>query len=902
MGVSTIGRFEILRRLGEGGMGTVFEARDPELSRSVALKVLRDPASNPVRLLREAQALARLTHPNVVAVYELGAHGDEVFIAMQLVDGVTIDAYLAEHRCTWREVIALYAQAGRGLAAVHAQGLVHRDFKPSNVLVDRDGVVRVGDFGLARRDDDSAAAPAGRGAGPPPSTTAVTVDDRGATIDAADGEDATPPRVGLLASPLTAHGAVVGTPHYMAPEQLAGERVSRQADQYAFAFTVREALAPRAPPAWVGRVLARALARDPGARYPSMTALLDALAAVPRRRRRLVVAAAASVVAVGVGSAFLFARGGGADVDCARAAGALAATWNADARTALTARLEAARASDTVGPVTAGLDRWADRWRTTRVDACRATHARGEQSAAVLDARIACLDRGLAAASALLENVARLDASTARNAGPAVDALPAPEACTAARVTGTAPVDPRAAVVERVIADAEAALALRSPDVVARARGALADARALGEPGPTARALAVHARAIAGTEAARARAELDEAQALAAAARDPGLEAEVVYVAIDVATAHDTADRVEALVPALRGAIERAGSPPPLLRRLAAAEFYAAMKSRRGPEAKAACDRRAERALPEERSRVAAECQCRLAIVARDPVAAVPSCRAALVEIRAHHGANHPLTAEAIKNLVVVLGRAGKVEDEAVQVEELHRIYALLYGERSVEMAKCLYFAADVAGERGQLAEARALLERSLAISDDVAPNEAGRGGILLHLGELAGDLGDVPAAIRYAEQGLRAAEAELGPGSPEMATIWLIYARTIQIDPLGRARTLAACDQAIAIADRTPGAGPLLGSALVECALIRASFEQPREALALARRALPLHDGAGDALMAGRDQYLIGHLLLQLGQRAGARAALLDARRRLAPEEDAEYLGLIETDLSATK
>jgi serine/threonine protein kinase len=252
-----VGRYTIRSRLGAGAMGDVFAADDPELDRTVALKILRSDVGDPstearVRFQREAQAMARLNHPNVVAVYEIGTLGDRAFMAMELVSGPTLAAWLAEGRRGWREVRDVFVQAGRGLMAAHAAGLVHRDFKPSNVLVgDR---VRVADFGLARAAIDREAA----------TTRAPT------------------PLDGVI----TRAGDAPGTPAYMAPEQRAGAPAGPLSDQYAFAVALHEALfgvrpgsvVPqdrlRAVPGWLRAVAERALRERPEERYPSMRELV----------------------------------------------------------------------------------------------------------------------------------------------------------------------------------------------------------------------------------------------------------------------------------------------------------------------------------------------------------------------------------------------------------------------------------------------------------------------------------------------------------------------------------------------------------------------------------------------------------------------------------------------------
>jgi eukaryotic-like serine/threonine-protein kinase len=295
-------------------MGEVYSARDPELGRKVAIKLMRArPPRSPVgsgdgagaraRLLREARAMARLCHPNVVAIHDIGAFEDGVFIAMDFVDGVTVSSWLRSAPRPWREVLRVFIEAGRGLCAAHDKELVHHDFKPDNVMIDGDGRVRVMDFGLAR--EAPAAGPHATSPGP-----------------ASDGTASRPGEKKKI-------GPVIGTPAYMAAEQFLGDRTDARTDQFGFCVALYEALYGQRPfagatvlelrhnlfsanvtpeprrspiPGALRRALLRGLDPQPACRFPTMRELLRALetAAAPSPRRwrlTLAVACAASALA-----------------------------------------------------------------------------------------------------------------------------------------------------------------------------------------------------------------------------------------------------------------------------------------------------------------------------------------------------------------------------------------------------------------------------------------------------------------------------------------------------------------------------------------------------------------------------------------------------------------------------
>ena len=361
-----IGRFAVLRKIGAGGMGVVYAAYDEELDRKLAVKLVRPGRDDPdarTRSRREAQALARLSHPNVVQVYEVGEYQGQVYLAMEFVQGQTLRAWQTLAPRRWQDTVAMYLQAGRGLAAAHARGLVHRDFKPDNVLVgDEDLRPRVLDFGLAR-------VPAGRArADLSPRTAEPTAPDRRAPPGAIDLSPRTGATELAVAGPdrarLTTPGAVLGTPAYMAPEQLAGGEADARSDVFSYCAALHEALHGVRPfageqvetlraaidrgalqrsvrsaevPAWLQRVVERGLQADPAARWPAMEPLLLALTRDPtrwRRRAAAVVLALALLAAAALLVLQLLARRQAADLAAQRARAAEAEAAVAAARAA----------------------------------------------------------------------------------------------------------------------------------------------------------------------------------------------------------------------------------------------------------------------------------------------------------------------------------------------------------------------------------------------------------------------------------------------------------------------------------------------------------------------------------------------------------------------------------------
>ncbi len=453
---TALGRFVVLGLVGRGAMGEVYGAYDPDLDRKIAIKLLRaradrtgDTAERRARLMREAQATAKISHPNVVVVYDAGTFGDRVFIAMEFVEGCTLRYWLQEKDRTWHEILEAFLAAGRGLAAAHEKEFVHRDFKPDNVMVAHGGQIRVMDFGLARL--------AGNGLASRGAEARAADDDIIRELDVESTVDliATPvvgrPLVGdALASPtatqafrdkITLTGALLGTPAYMSPEQFMSRPADARSDQFSFCVALHEAIYGARPfggrtieelasnvvaghpatpprssrvPSWVRKVLERGLSVDPGARYPTMDALLAELDKGAGAGRRGFASGAAAKLA-GVWEAPVTGQ-------------AVETVEKEAMRQAFLATGKAYAAAAFAGASTL-LDRYAQRWTELYVEVCEATHVRGEQSAEILDLRMACLNEGLDDLKALCRLFRAPSAAVVENAVKAADALGTLERC-----------------------------------------------------------------------------------------------------------------------------------------------------------------------------------------------------------------------------------------------------------------------------------------------------------------------------------------------------------------------------------------------------------------------------------------------------------------------------------------
>ena len=438
------GRYTVLEHIGQGGMGHVYRAHDPELDRHVALKLLRverliealDTKAH-ARLRREAQAMAQINHPNVMPIYDVFESDGRLVIAMEFVDGQTLKQWMQRER-SWPELQRVFVDAGRGLAAAHACGLVHRDFKPSNVLVGRDGRVRVMDFGLAC-----------------PSPTGESERSASSPEPRISGEQH-----------LTQTGLMMGTPAYMAPEQHRGHEADPRCDQFAFCVALYEAIAGERPflgsdtlelsrskrsgnvrdavlrgraPSSVIRAVMRGLQANPDRRFATMSDLLRQLAPSSRQpgSRSWMAGGVALVLAGGV---YVGATGPG-DA-CTRSDDQLAAVWNEE-RAGNVQRAFSRVETEIEGPtIDSRIDSFADAWAEERTQLC-AARAAGDLDDETFDARADCLDRSLRGLDALVETLAEGDQRVITSADRLTLALPGPDRChdPAHLATRTAPPD-----------------------------------------------------------------------------------------------------------------------------------------------------------------------------------------------------------------------------------------------------------------------------------------------------------------------------------------------------------------------------------------------------------------------------------------------------------------------------
>jgi serine/threonine protein kinase/tetratricopeptide (TPR) repeat protein len=437
-----IGRYTILRRLGAGGMGVVYAAYDELLDRRLAIKVLHEHRRDiggrrRERLLREAQALARITHPHVVTVHEVGFEHERLFVVMEFVVGPTLDQWLAIERRTWQQIVAVFRQIAEGVAAIHDAGLVHRDVKPSNVIVGDDGRVRVLDLGLV----------------------AIAAGDLEDTDENAAGTSASGSSSPRRSGTLTQTGERLGTPAYMSREQFLGLEPTPASDVFSLcvafyealygihpfatgsfkqirvavlAGRIRQPIRANSVPVWLHALILRGLSADPAERPASMRALCSELGKEPPRIRKRWIGT--GLTAVGAALAGMLMTNNQAPTPtptCGGGEAAIADVWNDDAAAGIREAIVATEqpyAAAMAGRVVDSLDDYASDWAAAHDRICH-EHARGEHSDSRLDARMACLDRRRDALEQTLAILLDADTGVVDHAGQMIAKLPRIHAC-----------------------------------------------------------------------------------------------------------------------------------------------------------------------------------------------------------------------------------------------------------------------------------------------------------------------------------------------------------------------------------------------------------------------------------------------------------------------------------------
>ena len=857
-----LGRFAVLDKLGEGGMGVVYSAYDPQLDRRVALKLWRAGSGHDAheRLMREAQALARLSHPNVVPVHDVGVLDGRVFIVMEFVVGMSLRAWLSEAERPVDRILDAYVQAGRGLAAAHAVGLVHRDVKPDNLLLGSDGRVRVVDFGLARGDADHGPDPA---AAPADATTTAPAAGAGAARN-------------LLQQPLTRTGTRMGTPAYMSPEQFEGARVGPASDQFSLCAALYEALYGRAPfagtslaeleeevragrvrepppgsrvPRWVLPVLQRGLRVQPDQRWPSMPALLAELGRDrARARRRLLLAASALALLAVTGAVLVQSQ---AAPVCAGGIDAMSEVWNPARRAQVAQALQAtgrAYAGPAWARVSAALDDYAGVWAGVHRDLCLA-HQRGERSALLLDRGMACLERrrqALASATVVLVE------TTAETLGQSVEVatgLPAPGYCADSALVDEVPPPEDPAAVEAVdelrrrLGLARALeLAGRYSDGLSQARAVVAAAEPLGYAPLLAEALLVQGHVAMSMGAhADAVAALDRAARLGLAAGQTGVAAEAmarrVYAAgmdqgprqgADIAVYVELGEALAARAPgrsflhALLFLNAGAAALAREQRDLARAHFERALVVRDS----------ATEALPIELVHI----RSNLAMVTRDDDRRALLFTQALAELEATLGAGHPTT--EWMRAAAGMYRASPAQAQAL-LEPACAAYRRYHPELIGEVTGCMFELGVVEVELGRDARGVAWFEAVADTMDgnDLQPwqqatRELARGYALLYGGVHQAARAPLRAVIealppasgrswwhdrQAAQAWLGLGESELAGGRREQAVAALeqalpLFERVVDVNEnlvqrRGLARTRAALAMALQVGGRASDA-----------------------------------------------------------------------------------------------
>ncbi len=922
-----IGRYVVVSRLGQGAMGMVYLTYDPQLDRRVALKVLRRRRSTRAshdrqqRLRREAQAMAQLNHPNVVTVHDVGVAEGRVFLAMDYVQGQTLRQWLESTPRTWNQVLRVMINAGRGLAAAHAAGVVHRDFKPENVLVGEDGAVKVMDFGLARPGSDAASGAIDardlRADDPPeraPTMASATIDpapDDPAGQD--EDDDGTHSwwkgESGLISldgtEVLTRSGDVLGTPSYMAPELFDGGEANTHTDQFALCVALYEGLYGVRPfagesmaalafnmnrgqitapargvrvPVWLGRLVRRGLSAEPERRYASVQALLDALiqGAGRRRVRRAGMWAMGLVGVVGGLSYAVVPQ----PAPCQGGQERLRGVWNDDRADTIADAFEATEvpyADKVSSRARQRVDAYAQTWVGVYTEVCEATAVHGNQSPAELDQRIACLDDRLAELDALLEVLEEADGRVAERAAQAASDLRAPDTCASAgleaRPTSADPEHQRQldTLRGRLLRAEALQSAGHMEDAATLSREIVAEAELLGERSLWAEALIQLGTAT--DQAGDYEAATEQLRRAYFIAHEAGLDTLAGQAAVNLIISEGIhlaradegltwARHAEAVLnrEQLGGLEARYHSA---LGKLYMQRFELP-KARSHLETALALERQA---LGDEHERVASVLSF-LAIVQEqsgESEGAIASFEQALLVHRRALGPKHPALSQMYNNYGALLWGRRDLAGAQSQLEKALAIQREAMGEHPAtatsidNLGSTMVMRGEVEGGRALIEEALAMRERVLGADHPEVARSLLNLGDVLHTGD------DLGGARRLYERAMSIWDRSGMPNSPMVAQIAAALG-TLALREGAIQRGHDHCKRAVEILDPMVGpqhseqAGPLtcLGWAQLE-------LEQPQAALATLERAYSLRD-AGQFDVPALVRVLLAQALVQTG------------------------------------
>ncbi|MFV8756797.1 tetratricopeptide repeat protein [Nannocystaceae bacterium ST9] len=882
-GPTRLGHHVLLHVLGRGGMGVVYAAYDEKLDRKVAIKLLlgRGGATVQRRLAREAQALARLSHPNVVQIYEIGEWQELAFLVMEFIDGVTLREYLAEPGRSRAQLLSTFVAAGRGLAAAHAQGLVHRDFKPDNVMVRRDGRVVVMDFGLARGRDSL-------------------------ELEGADRVEPGIERSNELSQQLTVAGSLTGTPAYMAPEQFLGTETDARTDQFSFCVALWEALFGQRPfrgesmaalmlavtqgervepsggdvPTWLRRVLDRGLALRPDDRWPAMADLLLALERDPTRRRRAMIAGfgglaltAAAVVGVQVVRAQQREH---AIAECAEAGQAITADWNEEVAAALEARFGAPEFAPT-GPsawshTRPWIEQYAESWARLRTQTCREARVEQTRSEESLDSITQCLDQRRALVAGLIETWGHADRKLVMRAPVAAAGLSAVDGCLS-EIGEHEP--PPSEIVDRVgelrVASEQVRamqLAGEYDPALIRANAILADARALEWLPLIADAeLLVAATLLKLGKYAEARTQAEAAFLDALASGD-----EFVMLA--------AAQTLTYLVGYQMGEHE--------------AGLYWGQIGERLIDRLGLRETSREAGLLEDIGQVLSE---------RGAFAeAVEVQRRALEIERATLGPDHPNVASCLINYGGALARTGDHVAAREHFERAIEIKQATLGPEHPDVATALHNIGVIQMFEGQYVDSVSSFERALALREATLGREHPQvAHTLANLGFVQNATGQSDAAIASLRRALEILAAQFGPEHPQLVAplnnLGLVYVAQGQDDlALEQFRRALAISTATSGAESPETAGSRLN--IADVLFERGAWVEAREHYS---QALVDLAGAPDHPWVGLAKSGVTRVDFELGERAGVRAQLEQALA-IEVKTHAEPIELAKTRLGLAR